>query len=310
MATINLSTIRAKARAVAQLPNPTQATNQQIDDAINLYYQYRFPEELRLLRLQGNYSFYTSPNIASYTVPQDIVTFEAPAYCGGQPILYFQDQSAFYNYWSKTQSLQQLATANGGAGPYTGTATAVPLLRGSILVADLLGQERFTDPLENGVLVGSSGGAGTVNYITGAISVTFAGALASGTIINLQDFPYTAARPSSMLYFKDKFILRNVPDQVYEISIQTYRRPTEMIADGDAPELLEWWDLLAVGGAVLLIEERMDFDQLGQANILLEDQLRLVNRRTLVQLMNQSTPTIFNSSGGGLNNVNSYPYSS
>lgn len=63
-----------------------------------------------------------------------------------------------------------LGTGDGATKAFTGTLAEAPAEPGSVVVAD--GTETFADD-GMGRLVGDAGGTGTVNYATGAISVTF-----------------------------------------------------------------------------------------------------------------------------------------
>lgn len=321
--TSTLDAIRAKARAIAQVPSPSQLITSppappapyqvSLDGYINDYYQNDFPEELRLLQLKGNFEFYTIPGQDTYTFPQTFITCETPAYCAGFPMTLRQDQQSFYNLWPIPLQFEFGPQGNGTVGAYTYTTQAQPILQGTVLISDALAQENFTDTVTPGVLTGSAGGSGTVNYKTGAMSWTYASSLASGTQINVQYWPYQAARPLDMLWYNNdgtnvSFVLRPVPDNVYPIKVQAYRQPTQLLSGSNAPELGEWWKVLAIGAATKILEDRMDIEQLANAKALLEDQLRLINRRTLVQLMNQSTPTMYNSAPGFQNAYNLYPY--
>lgn len=77
---------------------------------------------------------------------------------------------------------QVLATGNGTLKTFTGTVTGAPLEPGSVAVAD--GVETFADD-GVGRLTGDADGTGTVNYKTGAISVTFNTAVVDETEIDL-----------------------------------------------------------------------------------------------------------------------------
>src|SRR5690606_3947580 len=60
--------------------------------------------------------------------------------------------------------------------------------------------------------------AGTsINYITGAISVSFPNSVLAGSNINIQYTPYVASRPQTIWFFQNQFTLFPVPDDSYEI---------------------------------------------------------------------------------------------
>jgi len=72
-----------------------------------------------------------------------------------------------------------LDTGDGSTKTFTGTVSNVPLRAGDLSVTD--GTESFTDN-SDGTLTGDAGGTGTINYTTGAVSVTF-----NANVTNLQD---------------------------------------------------------------------------------------------------------------------------
>lgn len=110
----------------------------------------------------------TGYNIASGTINYQTgawaITFTA------QPTL-TTTIGAFYEH------VTILGTGTGGTLLFSGTIDEAPVRVGSVVVTD--GVETFTDN-SDGTLTGSAGGTGTVNYWTGAISVTFFAAPALG----------------------------------------------------------------------------------------------------------------------------------
>jgi hypothetical protein len=80
-----------------------------------------------------------------------------------------------------------------GITTYSGTATAFPIVPGTFgpLVAN---QETFTDN-SAGALTGSAGGTGTINYLTGAWSLTFNAVVGTGVAIFAS---YTAIYPNAI----------------------------------------------------------------------------------------------------------------
>lgn len=83
-----------------------------------------------------------------------------------------------------TEKLNEDTTVNTTAsvGPFAGTIPGMvdgPIIPGSITIGPV-GEEQFTDANGDGVLVGGSGGTGTINYQTGAFSITLNSASAGG----------------------------------------------------------------------------------------------------------------------------------
>ena len=139
---------------------------------------------------------------------------------------------------------------------------------------------------------------GTINYITGAIAITnFTAAIPSGNAINVQYVPYVASRPQSAVFFQDQFILYPIPDQAYTVSFEVYRYPSAFLATQSpsavTPQLAEWWQLLAYGAADKIFADNADFESMQKFRPLLEEQMNLCLRRTIVQQTSERTATIY-----------------
>lgn len=137
-------------------------------------------------------------------------------------------------------------------------------------------------------------GRGTINYLTGQISITnFSAVIPTGNEINIQYIPYVASRPFSVVFFEDLFIFWPVPDQAYTVSFEVYKYPTELANDNEDPQLREWWQLLAYGAADKIFADNGDFEDLQRFRPLLQEQMNLVQRRTIVQQTSERTATIY-----------------
>ena len=77
-----LQDIRLKVRRITKSPNSNQITDQQIDEYINNFYIYDFPEHLRLFQLREIYEFTLLPNIADYHTPVSDAIPVGPASAG------------------------------------------------------------------------------------------------------------------------------------------------------------------------------------------------------------------------------------
>lgn len=156
-------------------------------------------------------------------------------------------------------------------------------------------------------------GAGTINYDTGALTMNWGVPIDAGTPIQAQYIFYTAGRPYDVLFYNSTFHMRPIPDKAYKVEIDCFMQPTALIDTGnigtpDAPELREWWQLIAYGAALKVFADRADFESLQNFSNLMEEQKLLIQRRTLKQLTNQRAATIY-----GQNQLwplsNFYPYS-
>jgi len=145
---------------------------------------------------------------------------------------------------------------------------------------------------------------GTINYDTGVVNIGFfpftgfATAITAGAPINAQYIPYVASRPQSVVFFQDQFILYPVPDQAYTVSFEAYKYPTELLNAGDSPQLNEWWQLLAYGAADKIFSDNGDIENMQKFRPLLDEQMRLALRRTIVQQTSERTASIYTEQSG------------
>ncbi len=302
-----LGDIRTKVRKLTGSPDATQLTDAEIDEYVNTYYSYDMPQQLRLFNLKEEYEFYTQPNIDTYPFPRNTYrTVNTPAFIAGYQSFYSQSEEQFYRIYPQLEFIETLTSGNGTAGPYSFTFTNTPFLRGYIAPGNPLvysqvlvsgvngagGNEIARDD-GNGGWVDEAGNAliGTVDYVSGAATVTFANPVTGD--IKGQNIPYQAARPQAILFFNDLFFLRPVPDQAYKVQIEAFRTPTQLMAASQEPLLNEWWQYLAYGAAKKILEDRLDLDGLQRILPFLEEQQRLVLRRTLVQQTVERTATIY-----------------
>lgn len=149
---------------------------------------------------------------------------------------------------------------------------------------------------------------GTVNYITGAINITnFVDSnnnmviVPAGNAINVQCIPYVASRPQSVTFYQDQFIFYPVPDQAYTVSFEAYKYPTAMLTANQSPQLREWWQMLAYGAADKIFSDNADFENQMKFRPLLEEQMKLCLRRTIVQQTSERVSTIYTEQSGMFN---------
>lgn len=317
-----LQFIIEKFRRVTAQTSATQISDAEIVKYINTFYIYDLPMHLPLVNMKEVYTFYTQPNVDTYDFPRNTYVFiQPPVYIGGYQAFYSQSREQFYRTFPKINFLDQVGTGDGVTSVFVFQASQTPFLRAHTsetgdLQSDFLlsaingagismniidnGTGQLIDIATNLVIAGSS-----INYVTGLISVTFPLPPAAGAIINAQYVPYVAARPLSCLFFQDQFILRPVPDQAYQFQVDVWRYPTVSVPGGGVdqifdqanlntdPQLNEWWQLVAYGAADKFFADNADFENLQKFRPLLQEQLKLVNRRTIKQQTSQRSSTIF-----------------
>jgi len=193
-----------------------------------------------------------------------------------------------------------IATGNGGTS-YSGTLAAIPVEIGTFIAVGGIGAtspETFTDN-GDGTLTGSQGGTGTIDYTTGAWTLTFNSAVTTGLLIQAtyrvvglgvlagdgsgmlnyatgafsatfnaapsssltvydKYIAYQGNRPQGVLFFQNQFQLMPVPDQVYQIRMQGFVLPDQLVNDSDTPAQPEWGPLYAYGAALEIFADRGD----------------------------------------------------
>jgi hypothetical protein len=330
-----LTAIRDKVRRITGRPSATSITDAQIDEYINTFYLYDFPEHLRLQNLRVNWQFLTRANIPVYDFPKELfLTVMPPVFIAGYQSYMTQSRENFFRINPELNLLKQsVATGTNSSGPYTFTLTPTPILRGfkqnppgafespsvlypsipvaslnwNILLTSVDGTGASTSLVDDGLGqlwdVGDTITAapppglprGSINYLTGAVTATFNAVIPAGTPINAQFVPYKASRPQSACFYQDQISLYPIPDQAYTVSLECYKYPTALLADGDSPQLAEWWQALAYGAADKVFTDNADMDNAAKYRPLLDEQLRLIQRRTLVQQTSERTATIYES---------------
>ncbi len=280
-----LAEIRDKVRRLTA-SGPSQLTDTQIDQYINTYYLYDFPQQLRILKLETNYQLQLEPGRATYPIPwNDFTSFSGPAYIFGYNVWIAQSQEQFYNYWPKFNQQFNVA-GDGTTGPYTATLGVTNVTPNQVYVsAQTAGGLEFGEDDGLGNIIGSI--SGTIDYFGGQATVTTTAAVAGGDEIAFQYASSQWSRPTSVLIWNSDFVFRAVPDQSYLFELQALFYPTALLSAGQGPLLDQWWQALAFGGAKKILEERMDQQQLAMLVPMLEEQLLFCQRTTLMELAQQ-----------------------
>lgn len=328
-----LAQIRIKVRKLTRSPSTSQLTNQNIDDYINTFVLYDFPEHLKLFTLSKTLSFYTQPYIDTYennTVNEDdplynyinkYINVHPPVYIAGNDVDFSQSRSQFYTAYPKTSFVKKTGdTGDAVTTAYSGTLSAKPVLQNSVsftaLGANSIGLVVKDTPRTDGltgyntmtgdlVVPGTTTSLGTINYVSGVYSFDFASAPASGAYVYSNTVPYATGIPTMMLYSDNKFVMRPIPDKSYRVDIDTFVRPVEFLSYAttppsadttQAPELCQWWQYIAYGAAKKVFEDRMDMESISNIMPEYKAQELLVLRKTIIQNSNQRTATIY--SGG------------
>jgi hypothetical protein len=324
-------------------PSPGQysvANPPGVDDYINDFYNLEMPEQFRSLKLKDYFTFTTIPNVGTYNIGQNIYQLEPPIYIDGYQGTFLQDNNQFFTVWPQFNFIDfAVDTTDGTSVTYTFTLTQTPVQQGTVSIGlepnldgnpspqletftdvdtpallDQPTQIKFTNP---GILTGNLGGTGTIDYLTGAVSITYAFIPNAGININAHYHPYVASRPRDCLFFQNQLFLRPIPNDVYQVSIISYVQPTVALSmlsnaatkaqfDGtltDVPLFNEWWYLIALGAALRIMTQEGDHDEYARYKMYFEEQKLLCQRRTLKELANKRINTPYSPDNVGLSSA-------
>lgn len=365
-----LTQIQTKVRRLTRSPSTAQLTEADLNNYINTFVVYDFPEQLRTFNLRTQFEFFTNPgqdvyntDIASfagatnnplYNFQNLYLTIHQPIYIAGFQSFFSQSREQFFGIYPKVNNI--LATnslGNGSAGPFTGvinsqqallppgTVQQVNLLQYQVMfsaigtpgASEIIGMSLVDVPLVDpssgfkinfGNLYDPNSAAykaalitpptvvdpnNNINYITGQYTINFPLNTVAGTQINSQTVPVALARPIALLFYQNQFIVRPVPDQSYRVNFEAYQRPTALLASGQSPELEEYWQMISLGAARKIFQDRLDMESVQLIEPEFREQMRLCLRRTLVQHTNERVATIYtenNGSGFGWGGWNNY----
>lgn len=121
-----LTQIRNKVRRLTRSLTEAQLTTQQIDDYINTFVLYDFPEHLRLFNLQTTFTFFTQPFVDTYASSDDptsvlynfknkYLTVNPPIYTAGRNTLFMESREQFFGIYPMTNSIASIGTAGNGS---------------------------------------------------------------------------------------------------------------------------------------------------------------------------------------------------
>jgi hypothetical protein len=315
----NLEEIRKKVRRLTRSPSESQLSTTDLDDYINTFILYDFPESLRLSGFRTKLTFYTQPNVdvydtntiraadPLYNFKNAYITSHDPMYVAGYRAYFTQDRYDFFNIYPRLQAETRIGTGDNATTNFTGTLSGRPLLQNAVMFTSVDADNRGVvlsdvprldadgNPSSIGDLIwpDEAVSRGTINYITGVYDITFPYAPATSKPVIAQTVVYQAARPQGILYFDNKFTVRPVPDKSYAIDLETYIRPTALLDAADEPKFEQHWQYIALGAARLILQDRLDMETLAAITPEFDRQECLVLRKTLVQQSNQRTSTIY-----------------
>jgi hypothetical protein len=195
-------------------------------------------------------------------------------------------------------------TAYTGGGAATSTITSIGLLTSSVYVTaiDVNGNLNVAQdsPLNYtlGSLIQYNAAAqpqivGSVNYLTGAITVTFLNAIPSGNQINSQSIPYSAGRPQAVFFFDNTFTFRPIADKPYLFQIDAYYNPAAFLNTTNAVPFRFMTEYFARGTARKILQDYGDVEQMTLYEPFFREQENFVLRKSYRQISNTRVATVF-----------------
>jgi len=291
--TWQLSDIRTNVRQISGRLSTTETSNTQIDDYINKYFQYEFPAAVKLNRNYTQYEFNTLYGQRDYNFSDNYTNFVPDATLDRVAIDIYQNPNQFYAETPESVSRFTTWTGDGATVAFANTYSGnVPICPGSVMVDDTV--EVFVDN-GLGVLVSNLGGVGgTVNYATGAVSVTFITAPLLGQSIQTSLIQYEIGTPGAVLMFDNKFTFYPVPDKAYRFRINAWSilivkpvvgaNKTYFTLATDRPLHDEWGPAIALGASRRIAIAFGEMDKYQELTALYKEQISLILTRTCIDL--------------------------
>ncbi len=300
--------IKRKVRRLTATGNQNQLTNAELNQYIDTFVQFDFPSALKIWNLNDTYTFFTQAYEDQYTIDvKDVHAITQPVYCDGYQMLFLQSRTQFFGLYPEIGWQQQGDVGTGLAGPYEFTLQNTPFVKRQVTIyaIDSAGATQTAydvpDPTQNDVgdLVDSvdpTQVVGSVNYVTGEVEITFLNTIPSDEVIYAKTSGYQPSRPATFLFFDNKVTLRPIPDTVYRINFQIYRKPSEILDADDAdndPNLTQWWQYIALGAALRISQDKQDMESVANITPMLKEQEALILYRTATQNAQARTSTIY-----------------
>lgn len=313
-----LQNIQTKVRRLTRSPTEASLSTNDLNNYINTFILYDFPQHLRLYNLRTTITFYTQPNVDTYstesTNPADplynfennVIAIHPTVYLAGVAGLYTQQRDVFYGYYPQFQTIaQQIPVGDGTTGPFNGTLASIPVLQNDVTFST-------TDANNTSLIlvdypVSNELGAlglpnqpqtlpspfGQINYVTGQYTLVFPSNTAPQAPIFATTLPYNPGKPLMILYYDQQFTIRPVPNMTYTVQLECDIRPTALLGSTDIPQIAQWWQYVAYGAAKKVFEDRQDLDSVAQIMPEFNKQEMLVQRASLTVQANERTITIY-----------------
>lgn len=161
-------------------------------------------------------------------------------------------------------------------------------------------------PFGNSVLSGGyTTTSNTVNYLTGAVNVTFPVTIPQGNNISAQCFFFQTGLPRGFLYYNNCITLRAPPDQSYLVEANAYLSPSAFLNTSQAIPYGYMAEYISRGAARKILADTGDIEQFNFYEGLFREQETLVWKRSQREWTSTRTESIYSQGfgqGAGFNN--------
>lgn len=321
-----LTNVITYVRRLIKVESTDVVSNPTIIDYINRFYTLDMPARLQLFELKSTYEFETQEGIDRYQFPySNYQMIEPPLTFDGVQGQYFQSRDEFIKLIPEILTNKNIQAGDGTATyafSLITPATNLVIQRGFKAYASTTAEQTLpgvfvtaTDVGGNSLVLQDDGagnltgnGTGTVNYTTGAVSVTFSANIPSTSQVRSQFYQANSGTPRFLLFYNNYITLRPIPMKPYLVKLDAYLTPATFL---DSAEAIPWnWmaDYIARGTARRIFSDMGDWEQFNAYEKLFKEQEAQVVRRTNRQNTTQRASTIFaaqvsNSGAVGVNNV-------
>ena len=265
-------------------------------DYINNFVIYDFAANFQLDELKTTFSFYTKPNVDTYSINTTDVTSSlynfnniymqvySPVFIQGYTGSLLKSAAIFNELFClDTPYIYEVGTGNGLTANYTGTIDHIPILKNSFKVNALDVNDNGLEAHDDGAgnIEGDVVAGGYVDYLTGVFDITF-----NTNVKNLEEIKayyttYVANRPTTILYAQNEFKVRPVPDRPYKIELSVTKRPSELLLNDDCPTLGQWWKYIAYGVSIDVLEDKRRFEESLKLERKLKEQESLIRLKSI-----------------------------
>jgi hypothetical protein len=228
--------------------------------------------------------FKTVPGQDVYSFPSGYFTDQPGVYADGFPCIFYQDPDVFYQDWPQQYAVDNIAAGDGTTVSFSGALQNPPVIIASCFISD---NNQVLQSQQDGTFTGN--GSGTIDFVSGAFSVTFTNPPPSSATIYAKYIGYTGNRPSGCLFFENEFTLRPVPDQVYQMHLQGFIQPATLALDTDVPLQEEWGPYIAYGASLDIFSDRGDLGNYNENYPIFKRYESVAISRTVTQLSSQQS---------------------